>query len=67
MPRSRSSPPCGGDTDSSGPSTPLWANPDLAPALGSGSLMGHAGGAWAALQAGEALGWVSLITFTSFI
>lgn len=31
---------------------------DLSPALGSGSLTGHAGGIWAALQMGEALGWV---------
>ena len=31
---------------------------DLSPALGLGSLTGHAGGTWAALQMGEALGWV---------
>lgn len=52
MPRSRSSPPRGGDADSSSPGMPLWANLDLAPALGSGWLMGHAGGTWAGLQTG---------------
>lgn len=43
---------------------------DLSPALGLGSLTGHAGGTWAALQMGEALGWVFfffLIMLMSFI